>query len=62
MYDGSGQTRTKNVSLDLLRPNQSFGMGFGNVTLEVSISDHLREIRASFGMTKKILREEQDQL
>lgn len=46
------------MSLDFLRCNKVFGVGFGQISLEVRISNHFRKVGASFRVAEKIFRKE----
>jgi hypothetical protein len=50
------------VPLDLFGSDQTFGMGFGDISLEVRISNHFRKVRASPRVAEKTLGEEEDKL
>ena len=56
------RTCAEDVAADLLRRDQVLGMRVGNVTLEVRVANHLRELGASLRVTKERLREEEDKL
>jgi hypothetical protein len=56
------QTRAKNVPSNLFWSNQVFRVRLRDVALEVGFADHFREVRAGFGVTQEVLREEDDQL
>jgi hypothetical protein len=47
---------------DILWRNKVIGVGFGKITLKVCIPDHVRQVRASSGMTQKRLGEEKNEL
>ena len=55
-------TGTENVSPDLFRGNQFFGVGVGNVSEEVGVTNHLLKIRFGLGVTEEVFREEYNQL
>ena len=55
-------TGTENVSPDLFRGNQFFGVGVGNVSEEVGVTNHLLKIGLGLGVTEEVFREEYNQL
>ena len=54
-------TGTQDVATDLFRSDQVLRVGLGEVALEVSVANHLRQLRARLGMTEKRLREEDNE-
>jgi len=47
---------------DVLRRNQVLRVRFGQITLEVCISSHIRQVRTSLRVTEKRLGEENNEL
>ena len=54
-------TGTQDVAADLFRSDQVLRVGLGEVALEVSVADHLRQLRARLGMAEERLREEDNE-
>ena len=52
---------TQDVAADLFRSDQVLRMGLGEVALEVSVTDHFRQLRPRLGMTEERLREEDNE-
>ncbi len=50
------------MTANLLGLDQSLGVRVRDVSLEVSVPDHLRELRAGLRVTEKSFREEHDKL
>ena len=53
---------TQHMPPDLLGSDQVFGVGVGDVALEVRLARHLGEVGAGLGVTEKRFREEEDEL
>ena len=47
----NARTAAKNVFSDLFRSDEVLRVGIGDVTLEVGVSNHLRQLGAGFRMT-----------
>lgn len=55
-------TRAEDMPADLLRGDDVLRVGVRNVTQEVAVTGHIREVGSRSGMAEEGLREEEDQL